>query len=260
MKVRLLFICGFGMRAYNWADEADHVRQHVDWIDDVLVQTGNPLGSYQQRSSEILAGLGNRIQPEDHLIIIAHSFGGVIARYMASRQLLNPAAIITIATPHYGVQHADFYLRVTQQLPLLGPIIKGGYTLLTRALGADDRAIEQLSTDGMRTFNDRYPDHPDVVYHSYGCVAERVSIWLWPMSTLLSAYSGLPNDGLIALPSTHWGTYMDTITCDHNEVVGWSGPNNLDSAQLVVDMLERLPEAVKHTRSRSQPERELPND
>ncbi len=246
MAIKLLMISGYGMRRQSWAHEAAHVRQHVDWIEEVIVSTGNPLGPYEQRASQIMAEIGDRLQPADRLIIIAHSFGGVVARYLASRRLLDPAAIVTIATPHYGVQHVDLYQQVVQQLPMLGPLVKGGYTVLTRLYGTNPRALDQLTTEAMATFNDDHPDRPDVVYQSYGCVAEKVSWWLRLAFALLTAYSKLPNDGLIALPSTHWGTYMDTVICDHNEAVGWSGPNHFDSAQFVVDILDRLPEAVKN--------------
>lgn len=97
---------------------------------------------------------------------IAHSMGGLDARYMISH--LHPAnvtvrSLVTVASPHHGSSFADFLFQEigSDRLPKI-------YKLLER-VGVETGAFEQLtSTYMINDFNPRTPDDPEVSYFSYG--------------------------------------------------------------------------------------------
>ncbi len=243
MATKVLLVPGFGLPKRVWADEARYVAERAEWIDEVLLTGGNPLGSYEQRAQEILAEVGGHIKPEDRLIIVGYSFGAIIARYIASVGLLRPRYIVTVAGLHRGSPHAEVYVKSSRDR--LGPwclawMFRRMYKSIAAALGADEEALLQLAPSGMQRFNERYPDADGVSYLSYACVAEQASPPLKIPHLLLSAYTAAPNDGIVTLESAQWGRFMGTVTCDHIEAVGGWGPNHFDSAGFLLALLNGL--------------------
>ncbi|KAL7944679.1 Alpha/Beta hydrolase protein [Trichoderma barbatum] len=155
--------------------------------------------------------------------IIAHSMGGLDARYMIS--LLRPrgiriASLVTIATPHRGSPFAD-YLIERGAGPLHLPRLYG----VIRRAGLGTSAFGQLTTRYMRDeFNPRVRDDDEVRYFSYGAAIDEPS--------LLGAFR-LPhgvvdrregeNDGLVSVESSRWGTYKGTLMgVSHLDLINWS--------------------------------------
>ena len=99
---------------------------------------------------------------------MAHSMGGLDARYMISRRLLQPPnvrvlSLTTIASPHRGSAFADYVF------DRIGPV---GLTKVYRALGSlrlETGAFAQLTRRFMvEEFNPATPDVEGVTYFSYG--------------------------------------------------------------------------------------------
>src|SRR5436190_277798 len=86
----------------------------------------------------------NHIDCDGKVIIIAHSMGGLDARYMISRLGMadRVAALVTLSTPHHGSPYADWCLKN------LG--MKLGAMKVARLLGLDVQAIADLSTESCR--------------------------------------------------------------------------------------------------------------
>src|SRR6185369_10558770 len=94
------------------------------------------------------------------VVIIAHSMGGLDARYMISRMGMaeRVAALITISTPHRGSPYADWcLLNVGKRM--------GGLKLM-KLLGLNVKAISDLTLESCARFNDKIDDHPEVKYYS----------------------------------------------------------------------------------------------
>ncbi|HWP40036.1 MAG TPA: hypothetical protein VNL70_03850, partial [Tepidisphaeraceae bacterium] len=140
-------------------------------IDRALMARGHPLivsrvhptGPIRLRASQLKKTILQQIEAqgiEDRLIIIAHSMGGLDARYMVSRlgMASRVAAIVTVCTPHHGSPYADWCLKN------LGNRL-GGLKLMN-LLGLDVRAVSDLTVESCARFNEAVPDHPDVRYYS----------------------------------------------------------------------------------------------
>jgi triacylglycerol lipase len=155
--------------------------------------------------------------------IIAHSMGGLDARYMISRLCPSPdlfrvRSLTTIATPHRGSSAADMLFRD------IGPdLLPHIYRLLTR-LKIDHGAFSQLTTQFMRErFNRVVPNNPDVRYFSYGAAATPHLLSVFRLShDLMNVLEG-PNDGLVSVSSSKWGDYKGTLMgVTHLDLINWT--------------------------------------
>jgi triacylglycerol lipase len=211
----------------------------------VLVTEVNPLGRVHQRGSQlkgqIAQALANgALDPLHKVHIVAHSMGGLDARYCVSPG--NPeniaahvASVTTISTPHRGSPVADFFAGRAGIPASLGERLE---TILDLGGG-----ILDLTTQGAAQFNERYPDHPDVRYFSYAGRGREggtpTSLWLLPAYYLVSRKAGPANDGLVSVDSAAWGqTPEDPWPADHADEIGHD-LNRLVTSKPAFDYLTR---------------------
>ncbi|KAI0275147.1 Alpha/Beta hydrolase protein [Gloeopeniophorella convolvens] len=154
-----------------------------------------------------------------HLIGI---MGGLDCRYLATNlhaHTFRILSITTIATPHRGSAFADHFLdavgpeRFPSFLSLLDMLPNGG---------GDGSAFTCLTPAAMRKFNEETPDVPGIKYFSWGAVYAPglIDTWKWPHSVILEKEG--PNDGLVSVSSSRWGTYLGTVQdVNHLDLVGW---------------------------------------
>src|SRR5262249_9575916 len=154
--------------------------------------------------------------PHDRVDIIAHSLGGLDARYALSHLGLaaKVRSLVTVGTPHRGTPLAD--------LATSGPLAVARRAI--SALGVSLPALDWLSTEGLATFNASVRDAPGV---RYACVVggirearTPVSLALAPIHAYLRRVAG-PNDGIVPIASQYWGETIAEIECDHFEQIGW---------------------------------------
>ena len=149
--------------------------------------------------------------------IIAHSMGGLDARYMVSQLGMAPmvASISTISTPHRGSSFADWGLEH------IGEKLKGLEIL--EAIGFKTIGYKELTTKYMNEiFNPLTPDSPKVKYFSYAGSQETRKIFpplLIPHKIIMDREG--ENDGLVSVRSAKWGTFMGIIDADHLDQRGW---------------------------------------
>jgi len=148
--------------------------------------------------------------------------GGLDCRYLASRlhdHTFRILSITTISTPHRGSSFADHFLetvgpeRFPSFLSLLDMLPNGG---------GDGSAFECLTIAAMHEFNEQTPNAPGVRYFSWGAVYNPglIDTWKWPHSIILEKEG--PNDGLVSVESSKWGTYLGTLQdVSHLDQVGW---------------------------------------
>jgi triacylglycerol lipase len=187
----------------------------------------HPCASIPRRAADLKASILDRAGPSgEPLLLIAHSLGGLDARYMLSKLDMAPRihTLLTIATPHRGASLAEFWLRkLRRPLPL--------YPLLS-ALGLDIGAAEDLTRPHMAAFNASVPDHPAVHYYSISCACTRSQARprLRLNHTLISREEG-PNDGVVSDSSARWGTHLATWNLDHVQALN-RPPNGIDQRYL----------------------------
>ncbi len=173
-----------------------------------------PISAVAVRAQELADQV--RSLPARRVNIIAHSMGGLDARYAVSRLGLSDrvASVTTLGTPHHGVPIVDLGTGVGQKV---------GLALLGRALGVELHAFYDLTTEKMAQFNRTVPDALGVMY---GCVlaapkaGERINPLLLPAFLYMRALHG-DNDGLVSVPSQTWGDVIARTEADHLAQIGW---------------------------------------
>lgn len=211
---------------------------------EVITATVPPSGSIEERAAQLRRNIleTSKGRPVN---IIAHSMGGLDARYMISRSRqkrssvtaaaaaaaaaqhdependVNVRALVTIATPHHGSAYADWLLNQIgpDNLPHL-------YEAWKRTTGLGTGAFSQLTRKYMdEEFNPRTPDDPDVQYFSYGAALKKKPPLLSPFR---ASYNVVfkeegPNDGLVSVKSANWGQYKGTLEdVSHLDLINWT--------------------------------------
>lgn len=164
------------------------------------------------------------ITGKQKVIVIAHSTGGLDARY-ATRFRLGAdkvAAVVTVATPHRGSSFADqigaifaggdgmpsgdLGLAMMTFLNWIGAALNGNGQLPQDAAAA----LFYMAPAGAAVFNAQTTNVPGVLYWSYAGTRQS---WLSfdlsdPLMALLGsiAYGSRPNDGFVEVASARWGT------------------------------------------------------
>jgi triacylglycerol lipase len=173
--------------------------------------------------------------------IIAHSMGGLDARYMISTLQFGDRidSLTTISTPHRGTPLADSAAGVDVFSGLLG----GG--------GADqasfDAAVADLSEANAAVFNAANLDVDGVFYQSFAglsrfaglageadtidCAAENATTpepdtlraALVPTAGIVAGEDLRAHDGVVPVGSARWGTFRGCISADHIDELGQPG-------------------------------------
>ncbi|HYX39058.1 MAG TPA: triacylglycerol lipase [Oligoflexus sp.] len=198
----------------------------------------NPVQTVAARARELAPQLDAIMQATGapKVNIIAHSMGGLDARYLVAHMGFNRkvASITTIGTPHYGSPIPGLIFKFLGKGDNL--LYKAFEYLVSGFLGKgqmkptdlDVRAsLYNLSPEFLEgSFNPATPDSPDVYYQSYAGVS---SITGWGtgdrMDPLLAGFQiafgfGKRNDGLVSERSAQWGRYRGVVSADHIDLIG----------------------------------------
>jgi len=162
-----------------------------------------------------------RSLPCERVNIIAHSMGGLDARYAISKLALEGrvASLVTVGTPHLGTPLADLALKGIPAAML--------------------RALPDLTGAALERFNREIPDVEGVAYCSVAAHSDLsgTNPLLWPSHAYLSQKAGR-NDGLVPASSQRWGTVLREIEADHWAQIGWS--SRFDAVGLYADLVREL--------------------
>src|SRR5207302_1670047 len=164
-----------------------------------------------------------RSLPGDRFNVIAHSMGGLDARFAIARLGLADriASLVTIGAPHHGTPLAD------------APFARATARLLGVA------ALADLAPDALERFNHAVPDVAGVAYCSVVAASDlsETNPLLWPTHLYLSAHGGR-NDGIVPQESQRWGKVLREIEADHWAQGGWS--LRFDAVPLYEEILREL--------------------
>jgi triacylglycerol lipase len=187
-------------------------------------------GSVAARAEELASCI--RELPDRRVNVIAHSMGGLDARFAVARLGLGKrvASLTTIGTPHRGTPIADLGVAMGERL---------GLRRVLERLQLPLEALDDLTTAAMAEFNRSTPDAKGVAYASVVGVApvRRTQPLLVPGNLYLQGVCGA-NDGLVPAGSQRWGEVLFEIEADHWAQVGWS--RRFDAAAFYDRLLREL--------------------
>lgn len=173
----------------------------------------SPTGRSKRRAVQLRKFL-DKVAPKDPVHLIAHSMGGLDARYMINRLGASDRVLTltTLGTPHRGTSFADW------GLTRWGMILSPPNLPFVRPLPA----LLDLTTEACRIFNEKITDDPRVRYFS---VAGRYAgTWFQPnwrfASKIIQEREG-DNDGLVSVESARYGETFDVWEGDHLSLVNW---------------------------------------
>ena len=221
------------------------VMRHLEKNADVLKGKGkvyvadlDPLDTIPSRAIQLRDFIQKRIYRDkkfryEKVNIIAHSMGGLDARYMISNLAMDTgprgpmadrvASLTTIGTPHLGTPFADFMIG----LPIGQQVIQWA-NLYSINIGAFEHLTENyLVKEG---FNDRMPDCKQVRYFSYAgdVPPARIFPLLFLPAEIIrrSGRKGAKNDGLVPVHSAKFRyrpidpAYGQLLPADHATQIG----------------------------------------
>ena len=195
-------------------------------IDRALTERGHPLivsrvhptGSIELRARQlkenILRGLKSVERERDKVLIVAHSMGGLDARFMINKLGMDDrvAGLLTITTPHRGSPYADWCIENLGR--------KLGGLRLMKFLGLDVEAINDLTTERCRRFNRAIKNVPGVQYFSVSAARpwHLVPPFALHPHRIIAAAEG-ENDSLVSVKSSTWGEHLGVWPADHFHAV-----------------------------------------
>jgi triacylglycerol lipase len=203
--------------------------------DGTIVRRGTELG---QQIIEALAP-GGAFDPDEPVHIIAHSMGGLDARFLLSPN--NPSnmsglvvSLTTVSTPHKGSPIADVLVAIESGLAggdekLLEHPLRTALNLAKIPVGG----LRDLTTDGVGRFNEQFPDDARTRKFSVAGVGRGLRVLGVHLDTcvalrlahrIIHDRTGEDNDGLVALGSATWGDGPELWKADHADEIG----HNLD--------------------------------
>ncbi len=212
----ILLIHGTGVRDWRhveyWGRIADRLRQEGASVyhggQDSWATVEANAAALKARVLAVLAETGR-----EQVHIIAHSKGGLDARYMVSSLGMAPyvASLTTVSTPHHGSRTMDALYRLPRWLFRLGGFF---VNLWYRILGDRDpdfcAVCGQFTTAWAEAFNRANPDAEGVLYRSYGGVMARSTsdLFMCWQHFVIQRVEG-DNDGLVTLESARWTNFRE---------------------------------------------------
>jgi triacylglycerol lipase len=185
----------------------------------------SPTGSVSLRAAQLARQIES-IRAE-RVNIIAHSMGGLDARWAIANRLdetKDVLSLVTIGTPHRGSEVAD---AIANRRPPLFSALPRFVIDQLKELGP---ALEDLTTERGAIFDDTTPDRlgPDPHAITYleiaGDASKATKSLLFDVAAMLGDITGQPNDGVVTRASaTRKGRGLFAVwPFDHGGEIGWT--------------------------------------
>lgn len=187
----------------------------------VLVPSLSPTGGVADRAAQLRAFI-DRAAPSEPVHLLAHSMGGLDARYMISKlgMAQRVLSLTTLGTPHRGTAFADWGIRRIER------VARPFFDLFD----IPRQAFYDLTTEECRKFNENVLDDAGVRYFSVAGRHDGSFMnpeWLLPYNIVYFAEG--PNDGVVSVASASYGENVDVWEGDHFSLVNWLSPRNVVS-------------------------------
>jgi triacylglycerol lipase len=159
--------------------------------------------------------------------IIAHSRGGLEARYLISTLNMNHAvaSLTTISTPHHGVKAMNISVNTPDGLyKFISFFPNGWFKMLGDKKPDFFRSSRQLSEIYCTSFNENNINNEDVYYQSY---ASQMKYFFSDLNFIFMepfiGFTDGDNDGLCPVESAKWGEFKGIITTQGSFGISHSG-------------------------------------
>lgn len=217
-KYPLIMVHGVGFRDLKYFNYWGRIPKELTRLGvDVYYGNQEAFGTVVNNSEDIKKKILEVVKETntDKVNVIAHSKGGLDARYTISKLGMGDyvASLTTICTPHRGCRFVDYACRLPDGL----------YRFIARCFdrgfrGIGDKnpdfytATRQFSTESSQKFNNEVTDVPGVYYQSYAskmknCLSDTL---LTLPYCLIKPLEG-ENDGLVSVNSAKWGDFRGVI-------------------------------------------------
>ncbi|MBW6409562.1 lipase family alpha/beta hydrolase [Clostridium weizhouense] len=147
--------------------------------------------------------------------IIAHSKGGLDARYMISKLEMGDyvASLTMISSPHRGCKFVDIACKIPDKIyKIIAKLFDRYYRMLGDKNPDFYTASRQFSTNHSRIFNEEVKDVSQVYYQSYATVIRNIfSDYVVAIPYILVKLTEGANDGLVAVDSAKWGEFKGIL-------------------------------------------------
>jgi triacylglycerol lipase len=195
----------------------------------------SPTAGIECRAAELKRFI-DRVSPLEPVHLIAHSLGGLDARYMISRLGManRVQSLTTLGTPHRGTSFADWGIRVTEW------IVRPTLELLQLPY----QAFYDLTRDRCQRFNAEVTDAPEVRYFSVAGEHDGSILapeWLLPFRVV--QYAEGPNDGVVSVASARYGEDCEIWPGNHFSMLNWTavrGQKNCETLPRWAKLVDRL--------------------
>ncbi len=151
----------------------------------------------------------------DKVNIIAHSKGGLDARYAISKLGADEyvATLTTVSTPHRGSFVMDFTKKLPKRLvAFIGKNINKYFKVIGDKNPDFETASRQFYTENAVKFNEEVKDSEKVYYQSYATVMSRAhSDYILFLPFLIGRFKKQENDGLVSVESAKWGEFKGVL-------------------------------------------------
>ena len=236
-RLRYPLVLAHGLAGFDQIAVAGVKREYFRGVPVKLTALGaqvhlprlSPFASVPQRAKQLAEAV--KLIDAKKVNLVAHSLGGLDARYAISRLELAPkvASLITIGTPHHGTPIADVGTSLGAKL---------GLKTLLDGVGVDVSVFFALTTQAMLAFNAEVPDARGVWYGSFAARGSPgMNPLLKPTHALLERKVG-PNDGMVPQASQRWGEVLAEIEADHWAQIGWT--DGFDAPGLYLRVVDEL--------------------
>lgn len=221
---------------------------------EVYLSHQNAFDTHEANARQLKARILDILIKHDYekVNLIAHSKGGIEARYMISEMDManRVASLTTIATPHHGAVLSNVIFEMVLKHKLLKPVHTAARGI-GRLMGDKnpDPLIGglQLTPEYMEYFNRRVKNSPQVYYQSYCGVIRRnfPSILQRLKYDELLKRAGL-HDGTVSVMSAKWGSFRGIVTSNdglgvsHFEIIGQTDYTDFDPDRFYVRLVEDL--------------------
>lgn len=184
--------------------------------------------------------------------IIAHSKGGLDARYVVSQLDMGQyiGSLTMVGTPHRGSEVLEFaYKLPTKLIIFIGNQINRHYKVIGDKNPNFHRASKQFLIEEATAFNQEVLDDEGVYYQSYASKMKTpLSDLLLMVPYCIVRKMGGPNDGLVTVESAKWGDFKGVITTTYNRGISHGDTIDLkreevsgfDVREFYVQMLHEL--------------------
>ena len=197
----------------------------------VYVTNQDGVGAIATNAVQLKAEIEAILEKEhcEKVNIIAHSKGGLDARYMISclNMADHVASLTTLSTPHHG---SGLSTRLLKMPVFCAKFISFFTNLGFRILGDRHPDIlqlgQELTAQSMEQFNINTPNAPGIYYQSYSSATPTKHAFLRNIPYRISRYCEQDDtDGMVSVSSSQWGNYRGSIggNVDHFQMVGVYG-------------------------------------